>query len=40
MSSGEWLEIRGWNPRPEETTGKTWKEIVDKETKLEDFMNK
>lgn len=40
MSSGQWLEIRGWNPRPEETTGKTWKEIVDKETKLEDFMNK
>lgn len=29
LTMGEWLEIRGWNPRPEETRGKNWLEIVE-----------
>jgi hypothetical protein len=31
MTIGQWLEIRGWNPRSEETRGKTWKEIIEKD---------
>lgn len=28
MTVGRWLEIRGWNPRPEEIAGKTWTELI------------
>ena len=29
MTTGEWLEIRGWNPRPEETANKSYQELLD-----------
>jgi len=29
MTVGEWLEYRGWNPRPEETTGMNHQELLD-----------
>ena len=29
MTVGEWLEMRGWKPRPDETSGKTHQELLD-----------
>lgn len=40
ITVGQWLEERGYRPRPEEIEGKTWKEIINRETKLEDFIKK
>ncbi len=33
MTVGEWLEKRGWEPRPPETTGMSYQELLD-------FLNK